>query len=242
MLRFSRIAFCIGLMGLAIIGLPHNAFCIIFPPGKESGYSWLFVLADALVLLGCSLVFIRQKAFAGSLLCAFTIFLFSYIMKVIPGFEGQSFLQIINSADGWEVLGFVGGCFIMADSFKQSKILFNAGLALESIWFLWAGTGHFQFVNYVSGLVPHFIPFPNFWTYFCGVCLILTSIGLWISRLRKVTATLAVVMLLTWCLVLHIPNYFTHQTDITRLMGIFESLSFAAIMGMVRSRFRGGIF
>ena len=111
-------------------------------------------------------------------------------------------------------------------------------MATISAWFLWAGIGHYQYFKYVVSLIPGYIPLHVFWTYFCGVCLILVSIGLWIPKLRILTATLAAIMLFLWCVLLHIPNYFAYPNDITRLMGIFESLSFAGIMGILASEFR----
>jgi len=236
MLRISQIAFSIGLIGLALIGLTHQDFCIIVAPDKTTQLKWLYTAGNFFVIAGGLLVIIKRFEFAASLVCAVAILVFSYILKIVPVLAKSSFLEIINSAESWETLALIGGSLILASTYRKSTALFNSGLALVSIWFLWAGIGHFEYLKYVQSLIPDYIPFPLFWTYFCAVCLMLTSIGVWIPKLRVLTATLACIMLSLWCVMLHIPNYFSHQADITRIMGIYESLSFAAIMGIVAAQ------
>jgi uncharacterized membrane protein len=236
--RIAQISFSIALIVSAIIGLVHEDFVIVNPPDILTNPKWLFITGDVLLMAGAIAVIIKKFEFAGSLVCACSIFLFAYLLKVIPEFAKSSFLDIINSADGWEILAFVGSCLILANSFKRNKILFSAGLITISAFFLWAGIGHYQFRKYVTSLIPGYIPFHAFWVYFCGVCLILSSIGLWIPKFKAITAKLSAIMIFLWCIMLHIPNYFLDTPDVTLLMGILESLSFAAILVIVMFEFR----
>lgn len=234
MLRISQIAFAIALIGLGLIGLLHKDFSIIIPPEAATQPKWLYMLGDGLVILG-GLFVIFQRYELGSLLCALAILVFSYILKILPILAHSSFLQILNSAESWETLGLFGGCLILASTIKKNKALFFIGLALQSTWFTWAGIGHFMYKKYVMSLFPAYIPYPMFWLYFCAICLVLAGIGLWVPKYSKLTATLAAIMLFLWCIMLHIPNYVHRPYDISYAMGIFESLGFAGIMGMVAS-------
>jgi uncharacterized membrane protein YphA (DoxX/SURF4 family) len=96
------------------------------------------------------------------------------------------------------------------------------------------GIAHFQYVEFVKGLIPTFIPFPLFFTYFAGVCLILGGVGLLIPFTRIWAALLSGIQIAGWFILLHIPRAFTIGGD--EWIGVGESLAVAGICFMIYER------
>ena len=161
----------------------------------------------------------KRFGYQGSLVCGASIFLFSYVFKIIPEFAKGDFIAIINNGPAWKILTLSGGCLIIANTFRNKDIFFQAGLTAITCFFMWAGIAHFLYSSFVDTLIPDYIPFHRFWTYFCGVCLILASIGLWIPGLRSLVAMLSSIMIFLWFLMLHIPRYLMHSNGENRIDG-----------------------
>jgi len=136
-----------------------------------------------------------------------------------------------------------GGALILAYSFIRkdntssklnlnkniSESLFIIGCLLLVAFFIVCGYAHFKFAAFVDTLIPNYIPFHSFWTYFCGVCLFAGGIGMLIPQTRKWSAFLSGIMVFGWFILLHIPRVVASPTDAGERMGLFESFSFAGI-------------
>jgi uncharacterized membrane protein len=68
--------------------------------------------------------------------------------------------------------------------------------------FIAFGIDHFIYVEFVSGLVPKWIPFPIFWTYFTGIALLGAGISVLVNF--KIVFLLAAVMLFIWLFTIHL--------------------------------------
>jgi hypothetical protein len=235
--NIARLIYAIGLIGLAAIGLSMGDFIIGRPPACVPDMRWLFISSNFLAIAGAIGIITKRFGYWGSLICGFTILLFSYLLKIIPEFGKSDFIGIINNGPAWKILTLSGGCLIVAYTFKKNNIFFQAGLVAITCFFMWAGIAHFLYSSFVDTLIPDYIPFHRFWTYFCGICLILASIGLWVPKLRRLDARLSAVMIFGWFLLLHIPRFLSHPSEKTELMGVVESLMIAALMMIVSVNF-----
>ncbi len=66
---------------------------------------------------------------------------------------------------------------------------------------------HFALADFgVKEFIPNYLPFPYFWNYFTGVCILAFIISGIIGKLDKVAALLMVVYLLLVMLLIHAPN------------------------------------
>ena len=84
--------------------------------------------------------------------------------------------------------------------------LIPIGPVLFAIMFIVYGTDHFVYPALVSKLVPGWIGGAMFWTYFAGAALIGAGICI-ILRVRvPLVANLLGLMIILWCIMLHIPN------------------------------------
>jgi hypothetical protein len=229
----AKLIYAIGLIGLATIGFSMGDFIIGRPPACAPDMHWLFSSSNILVVAGSIGIITKKFGYWGSLISGFAILLFSYLLKIIPAFSKSDFIGIINNGSAWKILALTGGCLILANSFKKNTIFLKSGLVAITCFFMWAGIAHFLYSSFVDTLIPDYIPFHRFWTYFCGICLILASIGLWIPKLKRLVASLSGAMIFGWFLLLHIPRFLLHPSDKTELMGVVESMMFAALMMIV---------
>jgi uncharacterized membrane protein YphA (DoxX/SURF4 family) len=93
------------------------------------------------------------------------------------------------------------------------------------------GIDHFIYVNFVSGLVPKWIPFPIFWTYLTGIALLGSGISILINFKTKIIFQLAAIMLFVWLVTIHIPLAirFPNWNDGENIIGSFQCLAFTGI-------------
>ena len=137
--------------------------------------------------------------------------------------------------NGFKSLWLIGGALLILvtlyDYRKYQKLAFWFTLIIVSVFFIDCGIAHFQFPAFVQSLIPSFIPFPLFFTYFAGVCLIAGGIGLLIPPIRNLAAILSGMQVAGWFILLHIPRAFTIGGD--EWIGVGESLAVAGICFML---------
>jgi uncharacterized membrane protein len=114
--------------------------------------------------------------------------------------------------------------------FKKA-LWFN--LIILFLFFVDCGVAHFQYADFVKTLIPAFIPFPLFFTYFAGVCLVLGGVGLLIPATQKVAALLSAIQIGGWFILLHMPRALTMGGD--EWIGVGESLAVSGICFMIYS-------
>ena len=106
------------------------------------------------------------------------------------------------------------------------KVLF-ANIIVAFVYFQYCGLAHFNYQELVSSMIPAYIPFHTFFTYFTGLTLLLASIAMLIPGLRKPAALLSAFQIGGWLLLLHLPRAFDSGGD--QWIGVAETLSFTGI-------------
>jgi hypothetical protein len=74
------------------------------------------------------------------------------------------------------------------------------------------GIDHFLYTDFVAKLVPGWIPWHVFWTYFGGVALIGSGVAIIFKIKLRVIALLQGTMLFLWFILLHVPDAITRPT------------------------------
>jgi uncharacterized membrane protein YphA (DoxX/SURF4 family) len=134
----------------------------------------------------------------------------------------------------------MGGALILAYSSTRNSrspyinirfinIFLAAGCLLLALFFIGCGYAHFKWADGVQFLIPEYIPFRLFWTYFCGVCLVAGGVGILIPKTRRLAALLSGIMVSGWFLLLHIPRFVANPSDPSDRLGLCESFSFVEI-------------
>jgi uncharacterized membrane protein len=137
-----------------------------------------------------------------------------------------------------------GGAFVMAGTSFEKEInlkkdyvvallekLIPAGSIFFSITMTAFGIDHFLYTEFVATLVPSWMPGHIFWTYFAGVALIGSGVGIILKIKLKQVALLLGTMLLLWFIVLHIPRAVTdpYGDKGNEVTSVFEALAFSGI-------------
>lgn len=142
--------------------------------------------------------------------------------------------------NGFKTLWLVGGALLilrsLGDHSKHQKKFIWSNIIILFLFFVDCGVAHFQYADFVKELIPSFIPFHLFFTYFAGVCLIAGGIGLLIPKTQKLAALLSGVQVAAWFILLHIPRAVTLGGD--EWIGVGESLAVAGICFMLHSTFK----
>ena len=93
-------------------------------------------------------------------------------------------------------------------------------LALPMVVF---GIQHFLYAEFIVHLVPTWVPVRLFWTYFAGVALFASGLGIIINVLSRLAATLLGLMISTWVIILHIPRVFQFPGD-SEFINVFDAV------------------
>jgi uncharacterized membrane protein len=244
----GRMMFALGLIGLAVLGFMTNDLIVGRPPAWPEGFSGketFSLVLNVLLVAGCvAIIFQRQGAFS-ALLTAAIIFTFSFLIRYIPAIVKAQPQEILWNINAYKTLALIGGSLIVSVYFlrnnspRSGKIFLVIGTIFLSIFFIISGFAHFKFADFIiDGLMPSYIPFHPFWTYFCGIALISGGIGIQIYPLRKIAALLVGIMITGWFLLLHIPRFFANVNDPSDQMGVCESFAFAGIMFVLYGLFK----
>jgi uncharacterized membrane protein YphA (DoxX/SURF4 family) len=86
-------------------------------------------------------------------------------------------------------------------------------------------------LSFVETLVPSWIPWHSFWTYFAGIALIASGFAIIINIKARLAAFLLGIMIFIWLAVLHLPRGIAdpHIGHGNELRSVFESLAFSGI-------------
>ena len=145
--------------------------------------------------------------------------------------------------DAFKILALSGGSFVIAGSFPISKngldgklfkfieMLIPVGSIFFAIMLIVFGIDHFLYYQFVQTLVPAWIPFPLFWTYFAAIALIGAGLSFVFTIKVKLVGILTATMLFIWFLILHIPRAIAmpEVANGNELTSVFEALAFSGV-------------
>jgi uncharacterized membrane protein len=97
-----------------------------------------------------------------------------------------------------------------------------------AVAFIVFGIQHFTYAEYAATLIPLWIPWHLFWTYFVGVAFILAAISIIINKYALFSSIMMGIMLAMFILLMHIPNLINHPHEPQRWTRALQDL---AIMG-----------
>lgn len=247
LLQTGRRMFAIGMAGLGFFCFVFRDFIIGRPPEWQQhlGDNIAFgAVCGSIVIIAALALLIGRQGGIAALTIAIMILVLS-VFRHLPLFMN-------DWVNAYKALALLGGALIAAGTFLHDdnrlltlhagtgtiNTLILAGTILLASFFIAAGYAHFKWANGVQFLIPEFIPFRLFWTYFCGVCLLAGGAGILIPRTRRLAALLSGIMVLGWFLLLHIPRFVTNPTDPSDRLGLFESFTFVGEFFMLAAWFK----
>ena len=248
--RLWRGFFAISFIAIAIQQLICADFRpVMLPPLYPSWlharlvFMWIFSLG---VIVACIAILFEVKArqvalWLGGVLLLFVLFFhIPYELNNYP-------TQLGVWTDPFKDLTLSGGAFLVAGSLpaeNNSSVLIKvlaklipAGKYFFAATMLAFGIDHFLYTNFVVTLVPAYMPGPLFWTYFAGVALILSGLGIMLNVTRRFAAILCGLMIFIWFVMLHIPRAIAdpHSGNGNEWTSVFEALAFSGIAFLIAS-------
>ncbi|MDB4921400.1 hypothetical protein [Mucilaginibacter sp.] len=225
---------------------------VIFPPWSAAipGSAFLaYLVSGVLIAAGIAIIF-EKKAKEVSLYLGGVFLLLLFLGQVPYELIIDPYSKHLGVwTNPLKELVLAGGAFAVAGSFSTSeapgekkplliKLLENfipLGGIFLSITMILFGIDHFLYVDFVSKLVPVWVPGQLFWTYFAGVALIGSGVAIILKVKLKLVAILLGVMIFLWLIVLHIPRAIAdpYGDKGNELTSVFEALGFSGIAFIV---------
>ena len=107
------------------------------------------------------------------------------------------------------------------------------GPSLLALFLTTCGIQHFVYADFVTTLVPGWMPAPRFWTYFAGVALVAGGIGILVPRTSRLAASLSALMVFLWVVLLHVPRAFAEANHANEAAGVCEALAISGVALLV---------
>ena len=239
LIKPGRIIFGVGTLALGMLCFISKDFIFGRPPAWPVGFELnptLGYVSGLALIVAALAVILNRKGGLAALFIAVLILLLS-VLRHLP--------QFMNDwVNAYKSMALLGGALIIASSFfEEDKYIISGlnatkkfrnnilaiGVMLLGIFFIVCGYAHFKFAAFVETLIPDYIPFHTFWTYFSGICLLAGGLGILIPPTRKWASLLSGIMVLGWFLLLHIPRFLSNTGDAGDRMGLCESFAFVGI-------------
>jgi uncharacterized membrane protein len=229
--KAGRHMYLLGIAELAIYNFAKGDFAMTRPrplPEMLQGINPSMAYVSGALLLISVLAFYLNRYRPAALLTIATLIFWLATTRHIYNLWRDH----INA---FKTLWLIGGALLILTSIegykKYDKKVLWFNLIILFLFFVDCGIAHFQYPDFVQGLIPSFIPFPLFFTYFAGVCLVLAGIGLLIPPTQKIAGLLSGIQIAGWFILLHVPKALTIGGD--EWIGVGESLAIAGICFMI---------
>jgi uncharacterized membrane protein len=180
---------------------------------------WAYLTGAALILAGAIILWFKDAHKTALYLgTGFFVLFVAFHLSHQLLFPPAAF-YVASWSNPLKELTFSGGAFVLAGSYfnNQSntagprdeallKILSRIGQIFFSIMLIVFGIDHLLYTEFVAALVPAWIPFHIFWTYFASVALIGAGVCIIFKIKVRLVCVLLGIMLFAWFIVLHIPG------------------------------------
>ena len=245
----GRAFYGLGITGIGIQQFIYGEFRpVILPewPGSFPGVAvWAYIAGGCLIAAGVVIIFSKMAKIISLDLGLAFLLLFIGTQVTYQLFISPNNFHIGSWTDPLKELALSGGAFVIAGSYQQEnlnvihesafekfmKLFIPWGRIFFSITMIVFGIDHFIYTAFVATLVPGWLPWHIFWTYFAGIALAGAGVCIILKIKLKLIGTLLGIMLFIWFVILHIPRaiadpYIDKGNEVT---SVFEALAFSGI-------------
>ena len=245
LIKAGRINYAIGMAGIGLQQFFYPGFRPVLLPGwpelLPDPQLLIYLSSVALMALGGCIIFNfkakKASLIGGGVLLAFFV-LFHFPFRVI-----YNPTELGAWTNAFKILALSGGAFVMAGSYPTDEIrgehksfyllakLIPLGRFFFPITIIVFGIAHFLYAEGVATLVPEWIPFHLFWTYFAAVALIGSGISIIFNIKLRLMGILLGAMIFSWFLILHIPRAVAmpELANGNEVTSVFQALAFSGI-------------
>lgn len=113
----------------------------------------------------------------------------------------------------------------------MNKILATGRWLFPLSFLLYVGL-HFGKADVGADFVPDYLPFPYFWNYFTGICILAFIISALLGKYDKLAYALMALYVFLMAFLIHLPNAGTSENE---MLNVFRNIMVAAaLMGYAR--------
>jgi uncharacterized membrane protein len=245
----GRILFGTAILASGALQLATGDFVRLvpaLPAWVPAASAWAYLVGVVLVTLGLAVLSSHGSRSAASLLGVMILLVVVLLYAPTLIWNGEMehpFLRGVLWTNPLKSMALVGGAAILAASAGEERPLTSlvralAGLApwaalMLAVFLVVCGVQHFVYADFVTTLVPSWVPAPRFWTYFAGVALVAGGFGLLVRRTVRLAGNLTALMIFSWVVVLHIPRAVAGPNHANETAGVFEALAISGVAVLV---------
>jgi len=246
--KSGRYLFAIAIIAFGIIQFVTGNFMSSFIPvdtALTGRAIFLYSISTLFIVAGLTLFFIKTAG-GGALISAWlflAVFLYPHFFHLVRDWHNPGIWTGIA-----EILGFAGGGFILRGIYFDNKsanisplmkINMMIGRILVAISLLIVGIQHLMYADYISTLIPSWIPFSVFWAYLIGVAFIASAFSILINIKTRLAFTLLGFMFLFWVIFLHAVRVANDRHKETEWTSLFVALGFCGIFFTIAGLYSG---
>lgn len=240
---FGRIFYGVAVAGVGTLHLLSGTFRrFVSPLQPPDSLGFIIYIFGVYFLISGMLIALGKKLRITSVILAYVFILllvFSHLPWVYIHIPDS--LELGAFTNTLKLTAFAGGALLIALGSRAENMPgnFMAGMArlapfgkyFVCIMLFIFGIDHFVYRDFVSGLVPKWIPLPVFWTYFTGIALLGSAFSIAFNFKVKLVAQLLAVMLFIWLATIHVvlAIRFPHWNGGENITGSFQCLAFTGI-------------
>jgi uncharacterized membrane protein YphA (DoxX/SURF4 family) len=246
LIRLARAFFGLGIAGMGAQQFIYSSFRPVFlswPVSFSNQSTWAYIVGSLLIIAGVFIAFsdkAKSTAFALGILFL-SLFVCFHLPQQLRALQHSTSFVFAAILGPWinplKELALAGGAFIIAVSFAAAglngsdKLLLITGRIFFSIMLILFGISHFVYTDFVVTLIPGWLPFALFWTYFAAVALIGAGLFILFGIRVRIVSILLGTMLFLWLLMVHIPRAFkfTDGDKGNELTSVFQALAFSGV-------------
>lgn len=248
LLKAGRIFFAIGITGIGVQQFIYKDFRPVlleqWPSVIPFVSVWAYLTGAALIVAGLIILVSKNARTTALILGLGFLFFFVVFHLTYQLFFTPYSFHLGSWTNPLKELAFSGGAFVIAGSYPEKKLhadksrlenLLDAFIAVGTLFFsvmmIVFGIDHFLYTQFVATLVPAWLPWHVFWTYFAGIALIGAGVCIILKFKLRLVGILLGVMLFIWFVILHIPRAITdpYVDQGNEVTSVFEALAYSGV-------------
>lgn len=120
---------------------------------------------------------------------------------------------------------------------KNMNYFYNIGRYLFALTFVVFGIQHFIYADFVSTIVPGWIPFHLFWVYVVGIAFIMAPISIVINKLARLACIMLGATIFLFVALIHIPLILENIHDGGKIANMFKDVGLGSCAFILASTF-----
>jgi|SRR6185312_2052023 len=242
----GRIFFAISMVAFGIQQLLTRDFVRLVPPWPAWvpwHPFWACLIGVVLVVTGVATGIGTKARWAAAVIGA--MILLSILFLHLPKAASAPLVGFMWTNPA-KALAMLGGVIILAGALPDDEAgsalarlfrkLMPLGPLFLALFLILGGIQHFVYLDFVTKLIPSWVPSPRLWVYFTGLALIAGGVGILVPKTACLAATMTGIMILLWVVLLHIPRAVADPHAAGETSGVFEALAFSGVAFILAAR------